>query len=117
MRALITKYAGTEAAAVHSPSMEERIFLVVIVSAMAVLVGSATMLVFGPANSVALVRQPQQQAPVTRRCQQLCRSVLRRLDVPRNPVRSSAGDLTGTAAQSPIIRGEGPAGTAGRSES
>ncbi|MBQ8105335.1 MAG: hypothetical protein IJ127_20950 [Afipia sp.] len=65
MRALITKYAGTEAAAVHSPSMEERIFLAVIVSAMAVLVGLATMLVFGTANSVALVRQPQQQTPVT----------------------------------------------------
>lgn len=43
--------------------MEERIFLAVIVSAMAVLVGSATMLVFGTANSVALVRQPQQQTP------------------------------------------------------
>jgi hypothetical protein len=43
----------------------ERIFLAVIVSAMAVLIGSATNLVFGMANSVALVRQPQQQTPVT----------------------------------------------------
>jgi hypothetical protein len=43
----------------------ERIFLAVIVSALVVLVGSSTMLVFGTADSVALVRQPQQQTPDT----------------------------------------------------
>lgn len=48
----------------HSLTVMERIFLAVIVSAMVILVGSTTMLVFGTADSVALVRQ-QQQTPDT----------------------------------------------------